>query len=141
MTSPTYLVGLDTLKADLHSSESVLAWRNGQCWQKCFSISLTLSNLFQNDLPTRGPLSHGCDGRIEVLGSWSRQSSYFLSRSGRVVCVLILPLFLYYTHNISISGNILSSLNFLVRCIISSLISSAVFRLFCTVLCLVCNIC
>ncbi|PON49464.1 Tetratricopeptide-like helical domain containing protein [Parasponia andersonii] len=83
MMSPTYLVGLDTLKTD-HSYESALAWRNDQCWQKCFSISLTLSNLHQNDLPAHRLLSHCSDGRIEVLGSWSGQSSYFLSKSGRV---------------------------------------------------------
>lgn len=95
MTSPAYLVGLDTLKADLRSYESVLAWRNGQCWQKCFSISLTLSN--SKDLPAQGPLSDGGDGRIQVHGSWSRQSSYFLSRNDRVVCVLLLFLFPYNT--------------------------------------------
>ncbi|XP_062092706.1 uncharacterized protein LOC133798443 isoform X2 [Humulus lupulus] len=84
MISPTYLVGLDTLKADLHSYESVLAWRNSHCWQKCFSISLTLSSLLSNGLPAHGPLAQGSDGRIEVCGSWSRQSSYILSRTGRV---------------------------------------------------------
>lgn len=94
MESPTYLVGLDTLKADLHSYKSVLAWRNDECWQKCFSLSLTLSNLSQKDLPACGPLLYGSDGRIEVKGSWSRQSSYFQSRSGRVVCLSILLLFL-----------------------------------------------
>ncbi|XP_024020478.1 uncharacterized protein LOC21409015 isoform X4 [Morus notabilis] len=84
MISPTYLIGLDTLKADLHSYKSVLAWRNDRCWQKCFSLSLTLSNLSQKDLPGYGPLLHGSDGRIEVEGSWSRTSSYFMSRSGIV---------------------------------------------------------
>ena len=95
MVSPTYLVGLDTLKVDRPVYESVLAWRNGQGWQKCFSRSLTLSNLFQKDLPLHGPLSCCSDGRIEVHGSWSRQSSY-LSRSDRLVCVLIPFLCSYY---------------------------------------------
>ncbi|XP_030489241.2 uncharacterized protein LOC115705912 isoform X1 [Cannabis sativa] len=84
MMSPTYLVGLDTLKADLNSYQSVLAWRNSHCWQKCFSLSLTLSSLLSNGLPAHGPLAHGSDGRIEVCGSWSRQSSYILSRTSRM---------------------------------------------------------
>ncbi|KAF4351235.1 hypothetical protein G4B88_019337 [Cannabis sativa] len=84
MMSPTYLVGLDTLKADLKSYQSVLAWRNSHCWQKCFSLSLTLSSLLSNGLPAHGPLAHGSDGRIEVCGSWSRQSSYILSRTSRM---------------------------------------------------------
>nr|XP_015876973.2 uncharacterized protein LOC107413525 isoform X2 [Ziziphus jujuba var. spinosa] len=79
MTSPLYLVGLDILKADLHLYESGLAWRNGHCWQKYFSLSLALSNWFQKDLRADGPFSNGSDGRIEVNGSWNRKLSYLLS--------------------------------------------------------------
>ncbi|KAM5556297.1 hypothetical protein ABKV19_023939 [Rosa sericea] len=83
-TLPTYLVGLSTLKADLHSYDSVLARRNGECWKKCFSLFLALSKSFQKDFPTDGPVSHGNDGRIEVPVSWNRQSSYFQSRNSGV---------------------------------------------------------
>ncbi|KAL5569130.1 hypothetical protein UlMin_025705 [Ulmus minor] len=78
---PAYIVGIDTLRADLQSYDSALVWRNGQCWQKCFSLSLALSSLFQKDFPGNECL---CDGRIEVHGNRSRQTSYFLSRYGGV---------------------------------------------------------
>ncbi|XP_044507926.1 uncharacterized protein LOC123227264 isoform X3 [Mangifera indica] len=80
LTTPIYIVGLDILKADSHSYESIIAGRCGQCWQKCFSITLALSNMFQMDLPAEF-LNTG-DGRIEVCGGWNRQSSYFQSRDG-----------------------------------------------------------
>lgn len=95
MTSPLYLVGLDILKADLHLYESGLAWRNGHCWQKYFSLSLALSNWFQKDLRADGPFSNGSDGRIEVNGSWNRKLSYLLS-DDRMVCSLFCSLFSYY---------------------------------------------
>lgn len=85
MTTPIYIVSLDILKADSHSYESIIAGRCGQCWQKCFSITLALSNMFQMDLPAEF-LNTG-DGRIEVCGGWNRQSSYFQSRDGIMVCV------------------------------------------------------
>ncbi|XP_021647068.2 uncharacterized protein LOC110640171 isoform X2 [Hevea brasiliensis] len=84
LTPPTYLVGLDVLKADPHSYESVVARRHGQCWKKCFSICLALSNLFQIDLPADEPFLHSNDGRIEVNGSWDKPSSYFRSRNSIV---------------------------------------------------------
>ena len=89
MTLPTYLVGLSTLKADRCSYDSVLALRNGECWKKCFSLFLALSKSFQKDIPADGPVLLGNGGRIEVPVSWNRQPSYFQSRNGRVVCLLI----------------------------------------------------
>ncbi|GMI86265.1 hypothetical protein like AT2G39580 [Hibiscus trionum] len=77
--SPTYIVSLDILKADTH--KSAVPWGNAQCWWKYFSICLSLSSFFQKDLPTDESFLHG-DGRIEVHGSWNRQSSYFQSRNG-----------------------------------------------------------
>lgn len=88
MMSPMYLVSLDILKADLHLYDTVLARRNGQCMQKCFSLSLVLSNSFQKDLPGDRPFSDDSGGRLEVNESWNRQLSYS-SRNGRMVCSLI----------------------------------------------------
>ncbi|MBA0781490.1 hypothetical protein Gotri_002414, partial [Gossypium trilobum] len=78
--SPTYIVSLDILKAD--PLESVVPWANAHSWWKYFSICLALSSFFQKDLPTDEPFFHEDDGRIEVRGSWNRQSSYFQSRNG-----------------------------------------------------------
>ncbi|KAK1571340.1 hypothetical protein Q3G72_015369 [Acer saccharum] len=79
LTPPMYIISLDMLKADSHSHshshESLVARRHGQCWRKCFSMSLALSSMFQKDL-------HTSDGRIEVHNGWSGQSSYFQSRNG-----------------------------------------------------------
>ncbi|KAL5733279.1 hypothetical protein ACOSQ2_032971 [Xanthoceras sorbifolium] len=80
LTPPMYIISLDMLKADSHSYESIVARRHGQCWRKCFSMSLTLSSMFQKDLPTE--FLHTSDGRIEVHDGWSGQSSYFQSRNG-----------------------------------------------------------
>ncbi|KAK7273046.1 hypothetical protein RIF29_14092 [Crotalaria pallida] len=80
--TPTYLVGLDTLKSDQFGYKPVVAHRNTQCWQKCFSITLATSNLLQNGLPTDGPLLDGGAERIEVHGAWSKQLSSFQWRSG-----------------------------------------------------------
>ncbi|KAF7825249.1 uncharacterized protein G2W53_016413 [Senna tora] len=71
---PTYLVGLDILRADQLAYKSVLAHRNSQCWQKCFSLSLTTSNLLQHGLPVDGSFFNGVDERIEVRGTWNTQS-------------------------------------------------------------------
>ncbi|KAK7340866.1 hypothetical protein VNO77_21582 [Canavalia gladiata] len=79
---PTYLVGLDILKADQFTYKSVVAHRNTQCWQKHFSITLATSNLLQNGLPADGPLLHGGDERIEVQGAWNKQFSSFHWRNG-----------------------------------------------------------
>ncbi|XVE69144.1 hypothetical protein DITRI_Ditri09bG0127000 [Diplodiscus trichospermus] len=79
--SPTYIVSLDILKADSHPHESVATGGNAHCWWKCFSICLALSSFLQKYLPTDEPF---LDGRIEVHGSWNRQSSYFQSRNGIV---------------------------------------------------------
>ncbi|KAF7822312.1 uncharacterized protein G2W53_027767 [Senna tora] len=62
---PTYLVGLDILRADQLAYKSVLAHRNTQFWQKCFSLSLTTSNLLQHGLPVDGQFFNGGDERIE----------------------------------------------------------------------------
>ncbi|XP_027350072.1 uncharacterized protein LOC113861453 [Abrus precatorius] len=78
---PTYLVGLDILKADQFAYKPVVAHRNTQCWQKHFSITLATSNLLRNSLPAGGPLLHG-DERIEVHGAWNKQLSSFHWRSG-----------------------------------------------------------
>ncbi|XP_038890115.1 uncharacterized protein LOC120079791 isoform X3 [Benincasa hispida] len=75
MTPPTYLVGIDILKADSHSYDPVLAQKSSQCWQNFFSISLTLPNLLQKDASADGLFLH--DARIEAKGSWNRPSSYF----------------------------------------------------------------
>ncbi|XP_048232015.1 uncharacterized protein LOC8265969 isoform X1 [Ricinus communis] len=84
LTAPTYIVGLDILKSDSHSFDSVVTWGNGQCWQKCFSICIALSNLLQKDLPADEPFLHGSDGRIEVQKNWDKQLSYFQSRNSIV---------------------------------------------------------
>ncbi|RDX80061.1 hypothetical protein CR513_39418, partial [Mucuna pruriens] len=79
---PTYLVGLDTLKADQFPYKPVVAHRNTQCWQKHFTITLATANLLGNGLPANGPLLHGGDERIEVHGEWNKQLSSFYWRSG-----------------------------------------------------------
>ncbi|GLT93094.1 hypothetical protein SLE2022_109000 [Rubroshorea leprosula] len=84
LPSPTYLVCLDVLEADQHSPESVLAWRSVDCWWKCFSICLALSSLLHKDVSGDESFLDGSDGRIQIHGSWSRQSSYFESRNGIV---------------------------------------------------------
>lgn len=83
---PTYLVGLDTLKADQFAYKPVVAHRNIQCWQKHFTITLATSNQLGNGLPSDGSLLHGGDERIEVHGSWNKQLSSFHLRSGAGVC-------------------------------------------------------
>ncbi|OMO96934.1 siRNA-mediated silencing protein NRDE-2 [Corchorus olitorius] len=80
--SPTYVVSLDILKADPHAHQSVVTWKNQHCWWKCFSICITLSSFLQKDLSADEPFLDGDDGRIEVHGSWNKQSSYFQSRNG-----------------------------------------------------------
>lgn len=73
---PTYLVGLDVLKAEQFTYRPVVAHRNTQFWQQHFSVTLAISNLLQNGLPTDGPLSQGGDERLEVRGAWSKQLSF-----------------------------------------------------------------
>ncbi|KAJ6429109.1 hypothetical protein OIU84_020696 [Salix udensis] len=75
---PTYLVGLDILKSN--SYKSVIAQRNGQCWQIQFSLCLALSSFLEKDLLADQPSIRADDGRIEVPGSWNRQASFFQSR-------------------------------------------------------------
>ncbi|QCE12869.1 hypothetical protein DEO72_LG10g4119 [Vigna unguiculata] len=79
---PTYLVGLDTLKADKFAYKPVVAHRNAQCWQKHFALTLATSSLLGNGLPVDGPLLHGGNERIEVHGAWNKQLSSFHWRSG-----------------------------------------------------------
>ena len=88
MTPPTYLVGIDILKADSRSYGHVLAQRSSQCWQSFFSISLTLPNLLQKDASADGLFLH--DARIEAKGSWNRPSSYFQRGGSVLVCLLLL---------------------------------------------------
>lgn len=85
LAPPTYLVGLDVLKADMRYN-SVLSRDNGQCWRKCFSASMVLSSLLLIDLPFNEPFLHGTEARIEVHGAWNRQSFYFHSKNGKKVC-------------------------------------------------------
>jgi hypothetical protein len=93
ITSPTYLVGLDMLRADPCSYESVLAQRSSQWWQKSFSIFLAVSKMLQKAFPADGPFLHGTGGRIEIHGNWNREASYFQSRNGVLVCLLSCTLF------------------------------------------------
>lgn len=79
---PTYLVGLDTLKADQFAYKPVVVHRNAQCWQKHFTLTLATSNLLGNGLPADGPLLHGGDERIEVHGACNTQLSSFHWRTG-----------------------------------------------------------
>ncbi|XP_059666223.1 uncharacterized protein LOC132312029 [Cornus florida] len=82
LAPPTYTVCLDILKADLHSYRSVLDRCIGQCWIKCFSFYLVLSNLLPTDLASDERLLHGSEARIEVHGTWNKQSLYFRTRNG-----------------------------------------------------------
>ncbi|XP_038679052.1 uncharacterized protein LOC119980430 isoform X1 [Tripterygium wilfordii] len=84
LTLPTYLVSLDSLKVNPHLSQSVVSWRIGECWLKCFSIYLALSNSLQKDFSANECLVFGSNGRVEIHGTWNRQSSYFQSRNGVV---------------------------------------------------------
>ncbi|XP_057487483.1 uncharacterized protein LOC130773556 isoform X1 [Actinidia eriantha] len=84
LATPTYLVCLDTLKADLHPRGSVIVRNVGLCWQKCFSSSLAISTLLPSDLPTEEPFLHGTQARTEVHGSWNGQSLYFHRKSGKM---------------------------------------------------------
>ncbi|CAK9176489.1 unnamed protein product [Ilex paraguariensis] len=84
LAPPTYLVCLDTLKADLHSYKSVLVEGVGRCWKKCFSASFVLSSLLPTDLPSDEPFLHGTETRVEVHGVWNRRSLYYQCRNGAV---------------------------------------------------------
>ncbi|KAJ8562720.1 hypothetical protein K7X08_031172 [Anisodus acutangulus] len=81
LAPPTYLVGLDVLKADLQSCKSILSHEYSQLWVKCFSLSFVLSSQLPTDLPFDEPLFHGANARVEVQGGWNRQSLYFQSRN------------------------------------------------------------
>ncbi|KAF8021986.1 hypothetical protein BT93_G2194 [Corymbia citriodora subsp. variegata] len=80
--SPTYVVGLDILKADSRSYEAVVTQDIGQCWQKCFTISLAISSLPKQVHHMDDSVMQNSDGRIEISGYQSRQSSFFRSRNG-----------------------------------------------------------
>lgn len=99
---PSYLVCADILKADLHPYKSVLAQTEGRCWQKRFSAALVLSSLLPTSSPSDEPFLHGPGPRIESYGSWNRQSSFFYSRHGTMVCQNIfafLDLFVFLLYN------------------------------------------
>lgn len=89
LAPPTYLVSLDTLKADLRPHKYVVSQNVGQRWQKCFSAYLVLSNVLPSDLRRDESCLHGPEARIEVQVGWNRQLSYFHSRNGTVVCPII----------------------------------------------------
>lgn len=82
VTSPTYLVGLDMLRADSCLYESVLAQRSTRWWQKCFSIFLAVTNMLQKTVPADGQFLYGAGGRREIHGNGNREASYFQSRNG-----------------------------------------------------------
>ncbi|GAB2276642.1 hypothetical protein Dimus_011360 [Dionaea muscipula] len=90
LTPPTYLISLDTLRADSFLSGSALSRKLGPCGRNIFSSSLILSNSLPRWLPSDEPFLHGSDGRIDTLGSFNRQNSYFRRRNS----------------NMSLSGNI-----------------------------------
>ncbi|CAI9302802.1 unnamed protein product [Lactuca saligna] len=77
LAPPTYLVCLDSLKAESHPYKYLLAQTVEQRWQKYFSASLVVSTSFLVDLHSDEPYLHGPETRIEVHGGWNRQSSYF----------------------------------------------------------------
>ncbi|KAL1806071.1 hypothetical protein ACET3Z_029139 [Daucus carota] len=84
LTSPSYLVCLDMMKADLRVRKSVLGQSEASCWQKSFSATLVLSSLLPMGLLSGEPFLHGPGARIESYGSWNRQSSYFHSIQGMI---------------------------------------------------------
>lgn len=96
LAPPTYLVGFNVLKTDLHSCKSIGAQSFSQL--KCFSGFLVLSSLLPTDLASKEPYLHGSEARVEVHGGWNRQLLYFHSRSGTLVCLnnLFSSLLSYY---------------------------------------------
>ncbi|KAK4766226.1 hypothetical protein SAY87_007868 [Trapa incisa] len=82
--APIYLIGLDILKADVHSHDSVVAQRVGQSWQKCFTISLAISGSFKKVLNADDSILQNNDGRMEVFGCRGSRGLCFRNRSGRV---------------------------------------------------------
>ncbi|XP_015963018.1 uncharacterized protein LOC107486953 isoform X1 [Arachis duranensis] len=79
---PTYLVGLDVLKADQFAYKAVMAHRSSQYWQKHFSFTLATSSMLRNGIPADAPLLHGGDERIEVHDPWNNYLSSFQWRTG-----------------------------------------------------------
>lgn len=99
---PTYLVGLDVLKADQFAYKPVMAHRNTQCWQKHFSMTLATSILLQSGLHGDVPLSHGGDERIEVHGAWSKKLSFQWRNGVGVVASNYHVIFLvHYTYTVT----------------------------------------
>ncbi|KAC9501782.1 hypothetical protein E3N88_45732 [Mikania micrantha] len=83
LAPPTYLVCLDSLKADSHPYKYLVAQTIEQRWQKCFSASLVVSSSILADLNSDELCLHGPETRIEVHGVWNRQSSYFHGQNPR----------------------------------------------------------
>ncbi|KAK9169896.1 hypothetical protein Syun_002036 [Stephania yunnanensis] len=77
---PTYLVGLDLVKPELHASTSVFARAVGLCLRKGFSTSSGVPFSVQKNILQEEPFFHDSDGRFWSLGSWTRHSSYFQSQ-------------------------------------------------------------
>ncbi|XP_019192840.1 PREDICTED: uncharacterized protein LOC109187173 isoform X3 [Ipomoea nil] len=85
LAPPTYLVGFNVLKTDLHSCKSIGAQSFSQHQLKCYSGFLVLSSLLPTDLASKEPFLHGSEARVEVHGGWNRQLLYFHSRNGTLV--------------------------------------------------------
>ncbi|KAI3705589.1 hypothetical protein L1987_75828 [Smallanthus sonchifolius] len=77
LAPPTYLVCLDSLKADSHPYKYLVAPTIEQRWQKYFSASLVVSSSILAVLNSDELCLYGPETRIEVHGVWNRQSSYF----------------------------------------------------------------
>lgn len=120
---PTYLVSVDSLKADSRPYKYLVAQTVEQRWQKYFSASLVVSSSILADLNSDEPCLHGPETRIEVHGVWNRQSSYFHGKNVKEVSphahliytlILIVSSFLHYFCTLAIcfvieaNGNIVS---------------------------------
>lgn len=77
LAPPTYLVCVDSLKADSYSYKYLVAQTIEHRWQKYFSASLVVSSSILAVLNSDELCLHGPETRIEVHGVWNRQSSYF----------------------------------------------------------------
>ncbi|XP_021981650.1 uncharacterized protein LOC110877762 isoform X3 [Helianthus annuus] len=77
LAPPTYLVCLDSLKADSHPYKYLVAPTIEHRWKKSFSAFLVVSSSILADPNSDERCLHGPETRIEVHGVWNRQSSYF----------------------------------------------------------------
>lgn len=84
LTPPRYLVCLDSLKNESHSSHTRYFGSSGK---NIFSRSLAVSSLLVKHLPSDEPCLHGNDGCVESYGG-SAHPLYLQSRDGTWVCSL-----------------------------------------------------